>query len=82
MTWFGFRIIKSISDLALFTDINQDMQQCFDDYEVKEQLASDVMIFSGHLNMIVLPDVKKFKIWLHLSNGEGGRLWERRQLSL
>ena len=63
VTYFGIRIIKPVSDLTLFTEPSQRIHCCFDDSEVKEKLASGVVIFfSGHLNIKLPPDVKNFKL--------------------
>ena len=45
-------------------------------------LASDIVTFSGHLDLEVPTYAKKFRFWLQLGQRDGGRLWVLSQLSM
>ena len=45
-TLFGFRILKMVSDFALFTDITKHIWHGLDESEAKKSLKSDISVLA------------------------------------
>ena len=73
-TPIGPRIIKTISDLNLFTEIAQYIWQKIDDSKAQINFGSDVYFFSGHLGIKTVTHVKKIKFLPNVIERDGGRM--------
>ena len=68
--------------MVIFSAIAQDIWLCIDNSEALSGIAYQIMIFSGHFDIVQPDSVKKFEIWHNLSHGCGGSLFELGQLSM
>ena len=64
-TSLGLRIIKNLSNIGQFTEINQDNQNNFYHSGAKQISTNQILIFSGHLGVVKHTEAKKFGIGLN-----------------
>ena len=64
-TSLGLRIIKNLSNVGQFTEINQDNQNIFDHSGAKQISTNQILIVTGHLSVIKYTEAKKFGIGLN-----------------
>ena len=63
-TLLGLRIIKNLSNIGQFTEINQGNQNIFDQSGAKQISTNQILIFSDHLGVVKHTKAKKFGIGL------------------
>ena len=67
--------------MVIFSAIAQDIWLYIDNSEAFSGIAYQIMIFSGHFDIVQPNLVKKFEIWQNLSQHEGGSLFDLGQIS-
>ena len=73
-TSLELKIIKTISDLLLFTEIAQHTWEKIYDSGAQNSFGNNILFFPGHLDMQPVTHVKKIKFLPNLSKRDGGCL--------